>query len=207
MTPHSSQTPKYGTPSQQGHGFLRPGQPISTSRSAQQPSYRASPYSTSASPRVSSHHRRPHQEEEEDWDRADTAWGSKRDASKSAAKRWDEVTLNCSMVFTDNFFPFRFTASHRVTMSSTACEKRHNMRWSVHQVVQASAVGQSEVRRVRTHLHGQWLWATRRRCMMKTKSRATEGYFYNPQNKRCDFNIFFLWYFFCSFFNEKEKSI
>lgn len=84
MTPHSSQTPKYGTPSQQGHGFLRPGQPISTSRGP--PSYRASPYSTSASPRGTSHHRRPPQQaEEDDWDRADLAW-AKRDTSKTASK-------------------------------------------------------------------------------------------------------------------------
>lgn len=86
MTPHSSQTPKYGqgTPSQQAHGqFLRPGQPISTSRGP--PSYRASPYSVTASPRNSSHHRKQQSAEEDDWERADMAWG-KKDSSKSSSK-------------------------------------------------------------------------------------------------------------------------
>lgn len=80
MTPHSSQTPRYGqvTPTQQGQ-FLRPGAPVTQSRP---PNYRASPF-TSASPRVmpsgTSSSREPSRraaisQDEEDWDKASSAW-------------------------------------------------------------------------------------------------------------------------------------
>lgn len=81
MTPHSSQTPRYsqGTPTQQGQ-FLRPGAPVSQSRP---PNYRASPFNSSASPRVSGSgsssrdqsRRVAVSQDEEDWDKASNAWG------------------------------------------------------------------------------------------------------------------------------------
>lgn len=79
MTPHSSQTPRYGqgTPSQQGQ-FLRPGAPVSQSRP---PNYRASPYTSSASPRVTSSREQSRRmavaQDEEDWDKASSAWGNR----------------------------------------------------------------------------------------------------------------------------------
>lgn len=77
MTPHSSQTPRYGqgTPTQQGQ-FLRPGAPVSQNRP---PNYRASPYTSSASPRVQSSSREQSRrvtQDEEDWDKASDAWMS-----------------------------------------------------------------------------------------------------------------------------------
>jgi hypothetical protein len=90
MTPHSSQTPRYGqtTPSQQGQ-FLRPGAPVSQTRP---PNYRASPYTSSASPRAmptgSSRDQRrvAVSQDEEDWDKASSAWG---DARKGSTPRAD----------------------------------------------------------------------------------------------------------------------
>lgn len=83
MTPHSSQTPRYGqaTPTQHGQ-FLRPGAPItnnnssSSSNNNRSSNYRASPYSGSsprdrAPPREQS---RRATQDEEDWDKASNAW-------------------------------------------------------------------------------------------------------------------------------------
>lgn len=77
FTPHSSQTPhQYGqmTPTQHGQ-FLRPGAPVSR----QPATYRASPFTATASPRTMQHprevSRRAQSQEDEDWDRASSAWG------------------------------------------------------------------------------------------------------------------------------------
>lgn len=78
MTPHSSQTPRYGqaTPTQHGQ-FLRPGAPVSR----QPQNYRQSPH-TGSSPRVMQQpresSRRIQSQEEDDWDRASSAWESSR---------------------------------------------------------------------------------------------------------------------------------
>lgn len=81
MTPHTSQTPRYGqtTPTQQGQ-FLRPGAPVSRV----QPTYRASPFTSGASPRVMMPpvHTTPSRRysaadnDDDEWDKASTAWGS-----------------------------------------------------------------------------------------------------------------------------------
>lgn len=94
MTPHSSQTPRYGqvTPTQQGQ-FLRPGAPVSQSRP---PNYRASPFTSSASPRVMpsgtssrEQNRRAVSQDEEDWDKASSAWGDAHSRMKGSTPRAD----------------------------------------------------------------------------------------------------------------------
>lgn len=86
MTPHSSQTPRYGqaTPTQHGQ-FLRPGAPITNNNSSSSSSnnrssnYRASPYPGSSprdrggAPAAREQSRRITQDEE-DWDKASNAW-------------------------------------------------------------------------------------------------------------------------------------
>lgn len=95
LTPHTSQTPRYGqtTPTQQGQ-FLRPGAPITRV----QPSYRASPFTSGASPRVmmppahSAPNRRystAKDDDEDDWDKARSAWGSS--TNKGGTPRGDSM--------------------------------------------------------------------------------------------------------------------
>lgn len=80
MTPHSSQTPRYGqtTPTQQQHGqFARPAPPNTSNRPPPNSSYRASPYA--ASPRgmpPGGRESRRITQDEEDWDKASNAWES-----------------------------------------------------------------------------------------------------------------------------------
>lgn len=79
MTPHTSQTPRYGqlTPTQHGQ-FLRPSAPASRG----QPTYRASPFTSGASPKVvmppahapPSRRYSSAQAEDDEWDKADSAW-------------------------------------------------------------------------------------------------------------------------------------
>lgn len=73
MTPHTSQTPRYGqmTPTQQGQ-FLRPGAPVSRTN----PTYRASPFTSGASPRVmmppvqtTPNRRYSSAQDDDDWDK------------------------------------------------------------------------------------------------------------------------------------------
>lgn len=89
MTPHTSQTPRYGqtTPTQQGQ-FLRPGAPIS--RAA--PTYRASPFTSGSSPRVMptapSRRYSAAPDDDDEWNRATSAWGSSS-ANKGGTPRGD----------------------------------------------------------------------------------------------------------------------
>lgn len=89
MTPHTSQTPRYGqmTPTQQGQ-FLRPGAPVSRA-----PNYRASPFTSGTSPRVvmppvqhAPNRRYSATQEDEDWDKAADAWEASRNKKGSTPR-------------------------------------------------------------------------------------------------------------------------
>lgn len=95
MTPHTSQTPRYGqmTPTQQGQ-FLRPGAPATRN----QPTYRASPFTSGASPRVmmppvhatpNRRHSSAKDDDDEEWDMARTAWG--KSTTKGSTPRGDSM--------------------------------------------------------------------------------------------------------------------
>lgn len=80
------------TPTQQGQ-FLRPGAPVSRVP----PTYRASPFSSGASPKVmippvhaaSSRRYSAAQDDDDEWERATNAWGSSSQANKGGTPRGD----------------------------------------------------------------------------------------------------------------------
>ena len=152
MTPHTSQTPRYGqtTPTQHGQ-FLRPGAPVSRG----QPTYRASPFTSGASPRVSmppaqtAPVRRYSSQEDDEWDRADSAW------AKGTTPRGDSAGRSTPRGYVSKFrktFPVSYFSSPQNSSSNRHEDfVRKTPQYELERPSSRSSVRSSSGRSVRTN--------------------------------------------------------